>query len=82
MKAYQKISIGARNPDLHTALQVAVGHLTVNETDIEQSFMGAPNASRRRKKLLSELLNDVVKHERQGRMRHSQTRLPSHITEC
>lgn len=57
-----KISIGSRTPDLHAVLRVAVGHLTVDETNIEGSFMGAPNISLQRKKMLSELLNDVVKH--------------------
>jgi len=62
MKPFLKISIGARTPDLHKGLRVAVGHLTVDERNIEGSFMGAPNVSRQRKKVLSELLNDVVKH--------------------
>lgn len=62
MKPYLKITIGANTPDLHSGLRVAVGHLIVDEKDIEGSFMGAPNVSRHRKKLLSELLNDVVKH--------------------
>jgi len=62
MKPFLKISIGARTPDLHGGLRVAVGHLTVDEKNIEGSFMGAPNVSRQRKKVLSELLNDVVKH--------------------
>ena len=62
MKAFLKISIGARTPDLHSGLRIAVGHLTVDEKNIEGSFMGTPNVSRQRKKVLSELLNDVVKH--------------------
>ena len=62
MKPFLKISIGARTPDLHVDLRVAVGHLTVDEKCIECSFMGKPNVSRQRKKVLSELLNDVVKH--------------------
>ena len=33
-----------------------------DEKNIEGSFMGTPNVSRQRKKVLSELLNDVVKH--------------------
>lgn len=62
MKQFLKIPIGARTPDLHKELRVAVGHLMVEEKNIEGSFMGAPNVSRQRKKVLSELLNDVVKH--------------------
>lgn len=62
MKPFLKISIGASTPDLHGGIRVAVGHLTVKEKDIEGSFMGAPDVSRQRKKVLSELLNDVVKH--------------------
>ncbi len=62
MRPFLKISIGARTPDLHGGLRVAVGHLTVDEKNIEGSFMGSPNVSRQRKKVLSELLNDVVKH--------------------
>ena len=62
MKPFLKISVGARTPDLHGGLRVAVGHLTVDEKNIEGSFMGSPNVSRQRKKVLSELLNDVVKH--------------------
>lgn len=62
MKAFLKISIGARTPDLHRGLRIAVGQLTVDEKNIEASFMGSPNVSRLRKKVLSELLNDVVKH--------------------
>lgn len=62
MKPFLKIPIGARTPDLHKELRVAVGHLMVDEKNIEGSFMGAPNVSRQRKKVLSELLNDVVKH--------------------
>ncbi|KJZ36652.1 hypothetical protein VC33_15740 [Pseudomonas fluorescens] len=41
---------------------MAVGHLAVDEKNIEGSFMGTPNVSRQRMKELSELLNDVVKH--------------------
>ena len=62
MKQFLKISIGALTPDLHSGLRIAVGHLTVDEKNIEGSFMGSPNVSRQRKKVLSELLNDVVKH--------------------
>jgi hypothetical protein len=62
MKEFLKISIGARTPDLHSDLRIAVAHLTVDEKNIEGSFMGTPNVSRQRKKVLSELLNDVVKH--------------------
>lgn len=62
MKPFLKISIGARKPDLHGGLRVAVGHLAVDEKNIEDSFMGAPNVSRQRMAALSELLNDVVKH--------------------
>ncbi|TKB72590.1 MAG: hypothetical protein E8D46_13365 [Nitrospira sp.] len=62
MKAFLKISIGAHTPDLHSGLRIAVGHLMVDEKNIEGSFMGTPNVSRQRKKVLSELLNDVVKH--------------------
>ena len=62
MKQFIKISIGACTPDLHKELRVAVGHLMVEEKNIEGSFMGVPNVSRQRKKVLSELLNDVVKH--------------------
>jgi hypothetical protein len=62
MKTFEKISIGARTPDLHKGLRVAVGHLAVEEKNIEGSFMSAPNVSRQRKKVLSELLNDVVRH--------------------
>ncbi len=71
MKPFLKISIGARTPDLHGGLRVAVGHLTVDEKNIEGSFMGSPNVSRQRKKALSELLNDVVKHG----VRHPQQRV-------
>lgn len=62
MKPFHKISIGARKPDLHGGLRVAIGHLAVDEKNIEGSFMGAPNVSRQRMTALSELLNDVVKH--------------------
>ena len=62
MKPYLKVKIGAATPDLHSGLRVAVGHMTVLEANIEASFMNAPNVSRGRKKALSELLNDVVKH--------------------
>lgn len=62
MKPFRKISIGARTPDLHEGLRVAVGHLAVDEKNIEGSFMRVPNVSRQRMKELSELLNDVVKH--------------------
>ncbi|HGN2131748.1 TPA: hypothetical protein ACKRYH_001721 [Pseudomonas aeruginosa] len=62
MKPFHKISIGARKPDLHGGLRVAIGHLAVDEKNIEGSFMGAPNISRQRLKGLSELLNDVVKY--------------------
>ena len=62
MNPFLRISIGARTPDLHGGLRVGVGHLTVDEKNIEDSFMGSPNVSRQRKKVLSELLNDVVKH--------------------
>lgn len=62
MKPFHKISIGARTPDLHGCLRVAIGHLAVDEQNIEGSFMGAPNVSRQRLKRLSELLNDVVRY--------------------
>lgn len=62
MKSFLKVSIGAHTPDLHGSLRVAVGHLTVDEKNIESSFMGVPNISLKRKKVLSELLNDIVKH--------------------
>lgn len=62
MKPFHKISIGARTPDLHGGLRVAIGHLAVDEKNIEGSFMGAPNVSRQRLKGLSELLNDVVRY--------------------
>ena len=62
MKPFRKVSIGARTPDLHGGLRVAVGHLTVEGKNIEDSFMGTPNVSRKRMKALSELLNDVVRH--------------------
>lgn len=62
MKEFRKISIGARTPDLHGGLRVAVGHLAVDQKNIEGSFMAAPNVSDQRMKALSELLNDVVKH--------------------
>lgn len=62
MKPFLKVSIGARTPDLHKELRVAVGHLVVDARNIEGSFMGTPNVSRQRKRVLSELLNDVVKH--------------------
>jgi hypothetical protein len=62
MKAFSKISIGAHTPNLHTELRVAVAHVTVDEKNMEGSFMGSPNVTRQRKKVLSELLNDVVKH--------------------
>ena len=62
MKPYSKIAIGAFTPDLHGEIRVAVGHLTVDEKNIEASFTGTPNVSRKRMKVLSELLNDVVKH--------------------
>ena len=62
MKPYRKVTVGARTPDLHVGIRVAVGHLTVEEKNIEGSFMGTPNVSRQRKTVLSELLNDVVKH--------------------
>jgi hypothetical protein len=62
MKPFRKLTIGASTPDLHTGLRVAVGHLIVDEKNIESSFMGAPNVSRQRRKALNELLNDVVQH--------------------
>ena len=61
MKSYIKVEVGPKNPDLHAGLRVAIGHLMVHEKNIEASFMGEPNVSPRRKKELSELLNDVVK---------------------
>lgn len=71
MKPYRKVTIGARTPDLHAGIRVAVGHLKVDEKNIEASFMGAPNVSRHRKKILSELLNDVVEQS----VRHPQQRV-------
>lgn len=62
MRPFLKISISDSKPDLNKGLRVAIGHLIVEERNIECSFMGAPNVSRQRKTLLSELLNDVVKH--------------------
>ena len=35
MKPHLKVTIGMRTPDLHGGLRVAVGHLTVEEKNIE-----------------------------------------------
>lgn len=62
MNPYLKVTIGNRVPDLHGSIRIAVGHLIVDEKNIEASFLETPNVSRQRIKTLSELLNDVVKH--------------------
>jgi hypothetical protein len=59
---YRLIKIGCGNPDLHKELRVAVGHVKVELQNIEASYLGEPNESRQRHKLLSALLNDVVRH--------------------
>ena len=50
MNPFLKMSIGARVPDLHSGLRVAVGHLTVDAENIEGSFGGSPNVSRQRRR--------------------------------
>ena len=64
MNTYETITISGREPDLHEEIRIALGHLKVHPEDIEASFARArsPNVSRPRRKLLSELLNDVVRH--------------------
>jgi|JI10StandDraft_1071094.scaffolds.fasta_scaffold379205_2 hypothetical protein len=62
MKRFSTITIGAHSPDLHANLRVAVGHVTVSKTDIENSYLGKPNVSVRRLQRLNQLLNDIVKH--------------------
>lgn len=64
MNNFQIISIGAKTPDLHAGIRIAIGHLAVDQKNIEGSFMAKPNVSEKRMKTLSELLNDVVKHSR------------------
>lgn len=61
MKLFRKISIGAKTPDLHGQLRVALGHLVVEEKNIERSLEGNPNVTRQRKMAISQLLNDVVR---------------------
>ncbi len=61
MNGFRKISIAARAPDLHEKLRVAVGHIVVSEENIKRSIEGHPNVTRKRKKALSQLLNDVVR---------------------
>ena len=71
MKPYTKKIIGGQKTDLHEKIRVAVGHLTVDEGDIEKSYLGNPNVSPARLKKLSQLLNDVLRHG----VRHAKQRV-------
>lgn len=62
MKPYTKITIGNHKTDLHEKIRIAIGHMAVDVSDVEKSFLGTPNISPKRFKKLSQLFNDVIRH--------------------
>lgn len=59
MNPYLKVRISEHRRDLHKALRVALGHVSVDIRNIERSYRDDANTSRKRLQKLFDLLNDV-----------------------
>lgn len=62
----QLIELGLSYPDLHASIHIAIANLGVSLTDISASYLGKPNVSKKRQRVLNSLLNDIVKHKKSG----------------
>lgn len=56
---FEEVSIGIGSKDLHDHIQIALANIPLAASDVEASYLGAPNLSRVRMKRLASLLNEV-----------------------
>ena len=61
MPKFDMVKIGLETPDLHKRIQVALANIPVWDGNIEDSYLGNPNISRKRLKPIANLLNDISK---------------------
>lgn len=61
MPKFDTVKIGLKTPDLHTKIQVALANIPVRDSDIQDSYLGKPDLSRKRLKPIANLLNDISK---------------------
>jgi hypothetical protein len=64
MAKFDVITTGADAPNLHSSIQIALANIPVCFADIEASYLGKPNLSIARLKLISNLLNEISSYRR------------------
>jgi len=61
MNKFDVVQVGLAKPDLHEKIQVALANIPVWDGNIENSYLGKPDMSRKRLKPVASLLNDISK---------------------
>lgn len=61
MPKFDVVKIGLDEPDLHEKIQVALANIPVLDGNIQDSYLGKPDLSRKRLKPVANLLNDISK---------------------
>ena len=61
MAKFDVIKVGLSKPDLHEQIQVALANIPVRDGNVEDSYLGNPDLSRKRLKPVANLLNEVSK---------------------
>lgn len=61
MPKFDVVKIGLEKPDLHEKIQVALANIPVWDRNIQDSYLGKPDLSRKRLKPVANLLNEISK---------------------
>lgn len=61
MSKFDVVKVGLEKPDLHEKIQVALANIPVWNDNIQDSYLGKPDLSRKRLKPVANLLNDISK---------------------
>lgn len=61
MPKFDVVKIGLEKPDLHEKIQVALANIPVWDSNIQDSYLGKPDLSRKRLKPIANLLNEISK---------------------
>jgi len=67
--AFEVLTVGAKTPDLHNDIQIALANIAVKFGDIEKSFLGNPNLGGERLKPMTNLLNEISSYRGKGKRR-------------
>jgi hypothetical protein len=62
MAKYDVVKFGLAIPDLHLSIQIALANVPVMPEQVEASYLGKPNLTRRRLKPLATLLNGISRY--------------------